>query len=135
MEIDKYRHFRSTSGKTSDKKITQINFIAPNDASWNFRGSPCEQFFNTMNTSQDMDLFGKKLPQKNAIVNWSFIFETKSQFVLSTKTIWTGKDEEENFWFCVDSNSKTTQNIQISMLLKVRERVQPFHQCPTGIDN
>ena len=66
-EIDEYRHFRSTSGKTSDKKFTQTKSIAPNDATWNFKGSPCEQFFDTMTTSQDMDeivLFGKKLPKK-----------------------------------------------------------------------
>ena len=53
--------------KTSDKNLPQKNFIAPNDASWNFRGSPWEQFFDTMTTSQDMDeivLFGKKLPKK-----------------------------------------------------------------------
>ena len=51
------------------------------------------------------------------------------------KTIWTELDEAENFEFFVDSNNKTTQNIQKWMLSKVRVRVQLYHQCPTNIDN
>ena len=60
-EIDEYRHFRSTSGKTPDKKFTPNNFYRTKRRV--FRGSPWEQLLDTMTTSQDMDeidLFGKK---------------------------------------------------------------------------
>ena len=70
--------------KNSPKKIS----IAPKDATWNFRGSPCEQFLNTMTTREDMDeivLFGTKVPNNSATVNR--VFEQKSHVYVFHKRI------------------------------------------------
>ena len=62
--------------------LPKKKFIAPNDAPLNFRGSLYEQFFDTMTTSQntdEIDLFGKKLPKKAQVLIADHIFEKAVQ--------------------------------------------------------
>ena len=85
-EIVGNRHFRSTSGETSDKEFT----------AWNFRGSPREHFFDIMTMSQDMDetdLFGEKLPKKAQLLN-------PSDRIQLFKIVCSDMPVRTNFWVC-----------------------------------